>query len=88
MVGLTRRIGWGALAIGLGVLPARAQWEPQTPAPVRKVDIGLACAPAIERLCPALANAAPQPRNAAICLKPYRTSLTLPCRSAVSALLH
>lgn len=79
-------IGWAALMLALGLGAARAQVE--QPAPTRKVEIGRACGPAIERFCPALADAALQPRNAAICLKPYRTSLSLPCRRAVNALLR
>ncbi len=39
-------------------------------------------------LLPAEADAPAQPRNAAICLRPYRTSLSLSCRAAVTAQVH
>lgn len=45
-----------------------------------------ACRAETARFCPALANAAPSPRNQLICLRPYKSSLSLSCRSAVNAM--
>ena len=42
-----------------------------------------ACKPEIARLCPEIDAAAPPARTAAICLKPFKSSLSLPCRKAV-----
>lgn len=47
--------------------------------PVRDSDIGRTCADGILRFCPELAGTT-QPHNQRICLKPYRSSLTLKCR--------
>lgn len=43
------------------------------------------CAAETLRLCPALSPGIPQPHSQAICLRPYKTSLSLPCRRAVKA---
>lgn len=73
------------LLILLGAAPAYAQ--SLDPRPARKVVVGQVCAEAIERYCPTLAHP-PQPHNQVICLKPFRTSLTPPCRAAVAAQLR
>lgn len=44
-----------------------------------------ACQAEMQRFCPALSGT-PSARSQAICLRPYRTSLSLGCRSAVNAL--
>ena len=47
--------------------------------------VAKACMPEARRLCPSLDEAAPQPRGMAICLRPYKSSLSLSCRRAVNA---
>jgi hypothetical protein len=47
--------------------------------PPRDSDIGRTSARGIQRFCPELAGTT-QPDNQRICLRPYRTSLTLKCR--------
>lgn len=47
--------------------------------------VGKSCAAETQRFCPALATGVPQPRSQAICLRPYKTSLSLSCRRAVKA---
>lgn len=48
-------------------------------------NVTRACKAETLQRCPALDPAAPQPRNAAICLKPYKSSLSFACRRAVKA---
>lgn len=69
------------LAVLAYTMPAAAQSTRTT----AYAQVGKACAPEVRRFCPALDGTAPQPRNQAICLKPYRTSLSLSCRRAVTA---
>ena len=45
--------------------------------------VAKACVPDAQRLCPSLDASNPQPRGMAICLRPYKSSLSLPCRQAV-----
>lgn len=47
--------------------------------------VAKSCMPEARRLCPSLDASAPQPRGIAICLRPYKSSLSLPCRRAVKA---
>lgn len=47
--------------------------------------IAKSCVAETQRLCPALATGLPQPRSQAICLRPYKTSLSLSCRRAIKA---
>lgn len=66
---------------------ARAQEDaPTAPGPGAYRRLTGACRAETARLCPALANAAPSARNQLICLRPYKSSLSLGCRSAVTAL--
>ncbi|MGI4945596.1 MAG: hypothetical protein ACRYHQ_34375 [Janthinobacterium lividum] len=44
-----------------------------------------ACMPEARRFCPSLDETAPQPRGMVICLRPYKSSLSLSCRQAVTA---
>lgn len=53
--------------------------------PLRQGEITRTCAPDIERFCPELSGL-DEPRNQRICLKPYLTSLALPCRKLLRAL--
>lgn len=77
----------GLLAIASGA--ATAQDAPETDGrSARRGKIDRACAVSLERFCPALATTPGQTRNQVICLKPYRTSLPLTCRSAVTAALR
>ncbi len=81
-----------AAMLGVLVGPAVAQ-DTETPtapptsaAALRRVTSS--CRAETLRFCPALAQAAPTPRNQAICLRPYKTSLSLGCRSAVNAVIR
>ena len=48
-------------------------------------QVSKACVTETQRLCPGLDPTISQPRNQAICLKPFRNSLSLSCRRAVVA---
>ncbi len=61
---------------------ARAQQANRTGA---YASVASACMSEARRLCPSLEGAAPQPRGMAICLRPYKSSLSLSCRRAVKA---
>ena len=63
--------------------PARAQGTPGGTPGRAAAAVPRACKPEIARFCPELDPAAPAARTAAICLKPFKTSLSLPCRRAV-----
>lgn len=58
-----------------------AGWAPPARAQGAAAGVSEACRAEIPRLCPE----SPQGRSAAICLKPFKTSLSLPCRKAVRA---
>ena len=49
-------------------------------------DLGAKCAAETARFCPA--SAEQTPRDQALCLKFYKTSLSLGCRGAVNAVTH
>ncbi|MDP9096427.1 MAG: hypothetical protein M3N26_07755 [Pseudomonadota bacterium] len=76
------------LAVALIVLPLGAAGAQDavapTPKPARRMKLDSVCAASLERFCPALAATPGQTRNQVICLKPYRSSLPLSCRSAVA----
>lgn len=57
----------------------------QTARATAYAQVGKSCVPETRRLCPTLDPAISQLRNQAICLKPYRNSLSLSCRRAVAA---
>lgn len=66
---------------------ARAQEAaPGTPAAALR-RVAASCKAETERFCPALAGTA-SPRSQAICLRPYRISLSLPCRGAVNSVIR
>ncbi len=48
-------------------------------------NVAKSCVAETQRLCPALSTGIPQPRSQAICLRPYKSSLSLSCRRAVKA---
>ena len=81
------------LTFAVLALSASAALAQDVPAPdakpaARRMKLDGVCAPALERFCPALAETPGQTRNQVICLKPYRSSLSLSCRSAVTAAMH
>ncbi len=78
--------GTAVVFLALGALHATAQPGPARPD--RRADLSRVCALPLQRFCPALADSPPQRRNQVICLRPYRTSLPLPCRNAVTAALR
>ena len=51
---------------------------------IHQTKLERACSDALVRFCPELAAMPGQTMNQMICLKPYRTSLTPWCRSAVN----
>lgn len=48
-------------------------------------SVAKSCVPEARRLCPSLDAVTPQPRGMTICLRPYKSSLSLPCRQAIKA---
>lgn len=69
---------------------ARAQeaaGPPPPPAAAALRRVAKSCKAETERFCPALTGT-PSPRSQAICLRPYRTSLSLGCRGAVNAVIR
>lgn len=71
-----------AALLPLAVGTARAQTASRAGA---YTAVAKACMPEARRFCPSLDEAAPQPRGMVICLRPYKSSLSLSCRRAVSA---
>ena len=67
--------------------PAYAQDLAPYPKPARRIKLDGVCADSIARFCPALADRPGQTLSQVTCLKPYRTSLPLSCRRAVTASL-
>ena len=68
--------------------PASAQTAPAVRTAATRAAIAAVpatCRAEIIRFCPAFAAAEPQGRSAAICLKPFKSSLSLSCRKAVRA---
>jgi len=82
------------LSIGLvmvQVAAASAQTvavPPPTTGVAGRYKLDTVCATSLTRFCPDLASTPGQTRNQVICLKPYRTSLPLACRSAVTSMMH
>ena len=62
--------------------PAQAQSASRT---AGYAAVAKSCMPEAQRLCPSLEGSTPQPRGIAICLRPYKSSLSLSCRRAVKA---
>lgn len=82
------------LSIGLMTVQVGAASAQTVPPPrpttgfAGRYKLDTVCAASLTRFCPELASTPGQTRNQVICLKPYRTSLPLPCRSAVTATLR
>jgi hypothetical protein len=87
--------GWKIAVLITGILlnasasqaQDHAQDQAQNP-PARALDRKVAenCATEIVQFCPSVTGNEDTGRDAAICLKPYRSSLSLPCRHAVQAI--
>lgn len=77
------RLALAGLAVLLPI--AGPAWAQQTSRTGAYAAIAKSCAPDAQRLCPSLDAITPQPREMAICLRPYKSSLSLPCRQAVKA---
>ncbi len=60
-------------------------WAQQTNRTGAYASVAKSCVPEARRLCPSLDAITPQPRGMAICLRPYKSSLSLSCRQAVKA---
>ena len=77
------RLALAGLAILLPTAgPAWAQQASHTGA---YAAIAKSCVPESRRFCPSLDANTPQPRGMAICLRPYKSSLSLSCRQAIKA---
>lgn len=79
------RAGLVALVSGLPLAGAHAQAGDDGPTPRAYRRVAQSCVTEYKRLCPAAEATGPQPRAMVICLKPYKTSLSLRCRRAVGA---
>lgn len=75
------------VASTLSILPGTAHAQSNESSPTFRAyqRVGKSCVSEARRFCPAADPAAPQPRAMAICLRPYRASLSLACRGAVNA---
>lgn len=80
------------LAAGLCLLAPHAHAQTVQPSTAASSGVGALrrvgamCKAETQRLCPALAGTTAGPRDQLICLRPYRTSLSFNCRSAINAL--
>lgn len=80
---------WSAAALLAGMLlVAGASLADDTPARTLNHKVALSCAVEIDRYCGDLSDSRGAGRNAAICLKSYRNSLSAPCRRAVKAVFR
>ncbi len=78
-----------AAFISLGTTSAYAQdFVGSDTKPARSIKLDSVCAESLARFCPDLEATPGQTRNQMICLKPYRSSLPLSCRSAVKAVMR
>ena len=82
--GRTPRWPGAALLAGI-LLVAGTSHADDTSARLFKRKVLLTCAAEIDQYCGELPDSRSTGRNAAICLKPYRYSLSLPCRRVVRA---
>ena len=77
------RLALAGLAVLLPLAgPAWAQSASRT---AGYAAVARSCMSEARRLCPSLGEGTPQPRGMAICLRPYKSSLSLQCRQAVKA---
>ena len=72
------------ISLSLGATTASAQGILAPDGSIHQTKLERACSDALVRFCPELAAMPGQTMNQVICLKPYRTSLTPWCRSAVT----
>lgn len=79
-----RRLGASLLAGMLLLASAADASDPPARAAYRQ--LAQSCTADLDRYCSDLPDSRRTGRNAAICLKPYRSSLSLPCRHAVQAI--
>ncbi len=79
-----RRWAVALLALLLFYAGSAAANDPPTQAAYRRVS--KICVNDLAHFCADLPDGQTSGRNAAICLKPYRASLTRPCRRAVQAI--
>ena len=81
--------GSGAQAQPSPSQPDPAQPGASRPEPSRAAyrNVTRSCMAEVERFCPEVAANPSQPRNWAICLRPYRASLSFGCRRAVRAVI-
>jgi hypothetical protein len=90
--GLVASRVWGAAALLLATLalapPAAAQEPPATPTAQDYAQVTRACKTDYARFCEAKSDLPATGRDQAICLKYHRQDLSLPCRTAVSAVSH
>ncbi len=87
--GAAHALGLAVLAAALGAVgPASAQMlegAPPVPTPASLMRrVSTSCAGDVARFCPELSGTA-SPQNQLICLRPYKSDLSLGCRGAVKA---
>ena len=79
--------GIGALLLA-GAVAAPPALGQELPASAARARVVQTCQAEARRFCPAGEDGAQVGRNTVICLRPFRTSLSLPCRAAVNAALR
>lgn len=87
LLGLLIAIGMVTAQVGVATAQPATPLDP-TPGSAGRYKLDKICAVSLARFCPDLATTPGQTRNQVICLKPYRISLPLACRSAVTATMH
>jgi hypothetical protein len=78
-----QRLTLAGLAVLLPI--ASPVWAQQASRTGAYAGVAKSCVPEARRLCPSLDAVSPQPRGMVICLRPYKSSLSLSCRQAVKA---
>ena len=73
-----------ACCLGAGILMPAAMAQGKDHAVAYK-QVARACVEESKRFCPGLDPGVAQPRSEAMCLKPYKSSLSPACRRAVKA---
>lgn len=74
-----------ASLFGAPIAGAWGQSREDGPTPRAYRQVAQVCPTEYRRLCPSADLAVPRPRAMVMCLKPYKTSLSLGCRRAVNA---
>ena len=76
------------LAVLAMAMPAAAQEQAEPPTAENYLQVTRACKTDFARFCDAKSDLPTTGRDQAICLKFHKQDLSLPCRTAVSAVSH